>query len=274
MALSIKPWRLVVGTLLIFIFRRLPAFTFIKGLVPDLKNMREAAFYAHFGPIGGGAIFAALLIKAQLTPGSVRSAGESATNTETAKFLEQLWTIITFVVVGSSIIHGSSIALFAFGKKLNAFELNISMEDVYEREEEPPLTRVKTPEIWLDPPSDDESDRTPSPRRRTKLVTQAVDTIMHDLEDGHRIVVEDASGVQVKTFTVRRPSPVRVAGPPNLIVPKRRRHSDASSELQNSREESKQSFSLRRSSTEQILGYKRRSTGDISSADKGKAVIR
>jgi sodium/hydrogen antiporter len=273
-ALNIKPWRLVVGTLLIFMFRRLPAFTFIKGLVPDLKNMREAAFYAHFGPIGGGAVFAALLIKGQLTPGSVRSAGESATNAETAKFLERLWAIITFVVVASSLIHGSSIALFAFGKKLNAFELNISMEDVYEREEEPPLTKVKTPEIWLDPPSDDDSARTPSPRRRTKLVTQAVETIMHDLEDGHRIVVEDASGMQVKTFTVRRPSPVRVAGSPTLSAVSNRRHSDASSESESSKTVSKQSFRLRRSSTEQIFSYKRRSTGDISNADKGKNVIR
>lgn len=66
-----------------------------------------------------------------------------------------MWGITTFVVVCSSLVHGSGIALFAFGKKLNKFEVNIAMKDVYEPGVEPPLIKVVSPEIRLEAPSDD-----------------------------------------------------------------------------------------------------------------------
>jgi sodium/hydrogen antiporter len=72
-ALNTQPWRLVAGTILLFIVRRLPVFILLKPLIGDFRTMRQAVFYAHFGPIGGGAIFSALLIRAQLTPGSIKN---------------------------------------------------------------------------------------------------------------------------------------------------------------------------------------------------------
>ncbi|KAF2031064.1 hypothetical protein EK21DRAFT_111307 [Setomelanomma holmii] len=45
--LSLVPWRLVLGTLCIFTFRRTPLVLLFKPLVPRIMNWREAAFYGH-----------------------------------------------------------------------------------------------------------------------------------------------------------------------------------------------------------------------------------
>src|SRR5271167_4599839 len=50
--LGIIPWRLVVGTLMIFVFRRVPVVLAFACMIPDIKSFREALFYGHFGPIG------------------------------------------------------------------------------------------------------------------------------------------------------------------------------------------------------------------------------
>lgn len=57
--LHISAWRLAIGTLLIFVLRRIPAVLLLKPIIPDIKTWREALFYGHFGPIGVGAIFSA-----------------------------------------------------------------------------------------------------------------------------------------------------------------------------------------------------------------------
>ena len=277
--LSISAWRLVVGTLLIFLFRRLPVFTLLKSFIPDLKMVREAVFYAHFGPIGGGVVFAALLVRGQLTTGSVKSASGQAASAETSRFLDRLWAVVTFVVVCSSLVHGSSIALFAFGKKLNEF--NIVIEDVYEAEAEPTLTKAKSPEIWLDAPSDEENAQSPAPRpserKKKRLRVQAVETILHDLEDGCNIIVEDPSGNQIKTYTVRRPSHVallkhdRISPSP---CQSDQGPSIGSDETLSNETPVLPTKVLRRSSTELLKSYLRRNSGDLSKEYKGKTVVR
>ena len=277
--LGISAWRLVVGTLLIFLFRRLPIITLLKPLTPQLKTIREAVFYAHFGPVGGGAIFAALLIRGQLTPGSVKSASETAANLDTQKFLDRLWAVTTFVVVCSSIVHGSSITLFAFGKKLNEFNFLV-IENVYEPEEEEPPAKPKVPEIWLNAPSDEEnSDRlasSSSARREKRVREQAIETILHDLEDGCHIIVEDSGGNRIKDYTIRRPGLVATDSNKLSLSKSPSDHSASiSSENNSSNDEhasSKRRF--RSSSTEQIKSYIRRNSGDLSKEYKGKTVVR
>lgn len=124
--LSVAPWRLVLGTLLIFLFRRFPMVLLFKGFVPDLKTWREASFYGHFGPIGAGALFSALIIRGKLTPGSDEAVDVSPTDAATAKFLDQLWTVSTFVVLCSSIVHGTSITIFSLGRRIKTMTLTMT----------------------------------------------------------------------------------------------------------------------------------------------------
>jgi sodium/hydrogen antiporter len=75
--LGIIPWRLLlVGTLMIFVLRRVPVVLALARMIPDIKSMREALFYGHFGPIGPGAVFSALLVKATFDSGGSKQLGE------------------------------------------------------------------------------------------------------------------------------------------------------------------------------------------------------
>ena len=64
-ALGVTPWRLVVIALFVIFFRRIPIMMALKPLIPDIKTWREALFAGHFGPIGVGAIFVAILARAE-----------------------------------------------------------------------------------------------------------------------------------------------------------------------------------------------------------------
>ena len=63
---GITPWRLVVIALFVILFRRIPVMVALKPLIPDIKTWREALFAGHFGPIGVGAIFVAVMARAEL----------------------------------------------------------------------------------------------------------------------------------------------------------------------------------------------------------------
>ncbi|KAK5052099.1 hypothetical protein LTR84_002903 [Exophiala bonariae] len=124
--LCVIPWRLVVGVLCIFLFRRIPMLFLFKRLIPDIRTWREALFYGHFGPIGAGSIFSALLIRGNLSPGSRMVVDAVPTEPDTRQFLDQLWTIVTFVFVCSNIVHGTSIAIFTLGKRINTLTITLS----------------------------------------------------------------------------------------------------------------------------------------------------
>lgn len=127
--LNLNVWRLVVIALLVLFFRRIPIMLALKPLIPDIKTWREALFAGHFGPIGVGAIFVAILAR-----------GTLETNFETttplaeipqppfphANVIELIWPITTFLVITSIVVHGSSIAVFTLGKHINTLTLTMS----------------------------------------------------------------------------------------------------------------------------------------------------
>lgn len=125
--LGLSAWRLVVIGLLVLFFRRIPVMLALKPLIPDVKTWREALFAGHFGPIGVGAIFVAILARAEL---------ETDTTTPLAvlpepgfphrTIIELIWPIVTFLVVCSILVHGSSVAVFTLGKHINTFTLTMS----------------------------------------------------------------------------------------------------------------------------------------------------
>lgn len=127
--LSITPWRLVVIAILILLFRRIPGVFACYKICPDIRNWREAMFCGHFGPIGVGALFFAILARAELETESQVPAGRlpGATD-EHGVLIGAIYPIVTFIVLSSILVHGSSIAVFTLGKHINTNVLpSISM---------------------------------------------------------------------------------------------------------------------------------------------------
>ncbi|MCG8711195.1 cation:proton antiporter, partial [Brenneria sp. 4F2] len=59
-------WRLIILAIIVIFLRRIPAVLLLKPLIPDIKSWREAIFVGHFGPIGVGAVFAAITERSHL----------------------------------------------------------------------------------------------------------------------------------------------------------------------------------------------------------------
>lgn len=126
-SLGTTPWRLVVIAIFVILFRRIPIMMALKPLIPDIKTWREALFAGHFGPIGVGAIFVAILARAELeTGGATPLASYPDPEAENYTLVALIWPITTFLVISSIIVHGSSIAVFTLGKRINTLTLTMS----------------------------------------------------------------------------------------------------------------------------------------------------
>jgi Na(+)/H(+) antiporter len=124
---GLKVWRLVVIAIFVIFVRRIPIMLALKPLIPDMRTWREALFAGHFGPIGVGAIFVAILARAQLEHGEpVPLAVLPSSDAPEFQLIYLVWPIVTFIVVASIIVHGSSIAVFTLGKRINTLSLTMS----------------------------------------------------------------------------------------------------------------------------------------------------
>jgi NhaP-type Na+/H+ or K+/H+ antiporter len=92
---------LTVG--LILLFRRLPIVMIMRHTIPTLQSKKEAFFAGWFGPIGVGAIFFAIQARDifQAHPTVVVDPA----------FLEAIFPVVTFIVLGSILIHGITVPL-------------------------------------------------------------------------------------------------------------------------------------------------------------------
>lgn len=131
--IGLVPWRLVVIAILVIFFRRIPIMLLLKPVIPDVKTWREALFAGHFGPIGVGAVFACILARAELETDSTQplSVGDlSRTNSvehpEWLPVIKLIWPITTFIIISSILVHGSSIAVFTLGKRINTMTVTLS----------------------------------------------------------------------------------------------------------------------------------------------------
>lgn len=123
----ISVWKLVVVAFLVLFFRRIPIMMMLKPVIPDIKTWREALFAGHFGPIGVGAIFVAILARAELETDSTTPLAElPPPDFEHENIIEMIWPITTFLVLTSIIVHGSSIAVFTLGKHINTLTITMS----------------------------------------------------------------------------------------------------------------------------------------------------
>ncbi|KAF1966389.1 hypothetical protein BU23DRAFT_327157 [Bimuria novae-zelandiae CBS 107.79] len=125
--IGITPWRLVVLGILVLFFRRIPIMLALKPLIPDIKTWREALFAGHFGPIGVGGLFVAILARAELeTETTTPLETPPKEGTEFWHTIEMIWPITCFLVICSILVHGSSIAVFTLGKHINTLTISLS----------------------------------------------------------------------------------------------------------------------------------------------------
>ncbi|KAI0633861.1 Sodium/hydrogen exchanger family-domain-containing protein [Trametes polyzona] len=118
--LGITPWRLVVLFLAILVLRRIPPLLLLYKWVPEITTWREALFSGHFGPMGVGAIFISTLAVTELPAPQRPPQGQAELLAAT------LQTIVSFVVLGSIIIHGLSIPFVTVGKDLSVRTLSVT----------------------------------------------------------------------------------------------------------------------------------------------------
>ncbi|KAK3680165.1 Na+/H+ antiporter [Recurvomyces mirabilis] len=145
--LNLDAWRFVVLGVLVILFRRIPIMMALKPLIPDVKTWREALFAGHFGPIGVGAIFVAILAR-----GELESHFETTTplavlpeeGFEHWNVIEVIWPITCFLVIISIAVHGSSIAVFTLGKHINTLTLTMSYTQANETSWMERLPRIQS----------------------------------------------------------------------------------------------------------------------------------
>lgn len=129
-SLGLNVWRLIIIAIVIIFLRRIPAVLAMKPFTPDIKLWREALFCGHFGPIGVGAIFAAILarkdLEAHYTEEETPLAQLPNPDFPHYQLIACIWPIVCFIVVTSIIVHGSSVAVLALGKKLNRMAITMT----------------------------------------------------------------------------------------------------------------------------------------------------
>lgn len=129
-ALNLNVWRLIVLAFVVIFLRRLPAVIALKPFTPDVKSWREAVFCGHFGPIGVGAIFAVILARRDLEEHFTHHSSQLDVDLEDTvryhQLLNSLWPIVNFIVITSIVVHGSSVAVLALGKRLNRMAITMT----------------------------------------------------------------------------------------------------------------------------------------------------
>jgi NhaP-type Na+/H+ or K+/H+ antiporter len=125
--IGIDAWKLVILAILILLFRRIPIMLAVKPFVPDIHTWREALFCGHFGPIGVGAIFICILARAELEHGEPTPLAQLPPPGSPHYYaIATIWPITTFLVVASIVVHGSSVAVFTLGKRLNNMTITMT----------------------------------------------------------------------------------------------------------------------------------------------------
>lgn len=129
-SLGLNVWRLIILAVVIIFLRRIPAVLALKPFTPDIKTWREALFCGHFGPIGVGAIFAAILARKELedhyTTEETPLAHLPDINFPHYQLIMAIWPMVCFIVITSIVVHGSSVAVLALGRRLNRMALTMS----------------------------------------------------------------------------------------------------------------------------------------------------
>ncbi|KAK7469054.1 hypothetical protein VKT23_003547 [Stygiomarasmius scandens] len=112
-SLGLDVWRLIVLFLSILVLRRFPSVMLLYRWIDEINGWKEALFTGHFGPMGVGAIFVSALAISRLPEPQdpPQSNGEYVSAV--------MHPIVSFVVLGSIIIHGLSIPFFTMSRNVS-----------------------------------------------------------------------------------------------------------------------------------------------------------
>lgn len=110
---NLTPGRLLGLLVLILLFRRIPIILALKAFVPDIRTYREALFCGHFGPMGLGALFLVIEARAQLETGASEPKPHPPKHGQHQEAIEVVWPIVCFVILGSTMVHGLSVAVIS-----------------------------------------------------------------------------------------------------------------------------------------------------------------
>ena len=110
---EVTPGRLVLLLICILLFRRIPIVFACQRFIKDIKTTKEALFTGHFGPMGVAALFLALEARAQLEHSSTVPDPTPDPGSEYISRIELIWPVVTFVVFGSTLLHGLSVAVIS-----------------------------------------------------------------------------------------------------------------------------------------------------------------
>ncbi|KAK9769128.1 putative CPA1 family monovalent cation:H+ antiporter [Seiridium cardinale] len=110
---NLNAWRLLACTVLILLFRRLPSILALHKLLPETRTWSEAILVGHFGPMGVGAMFLAMEARGRLETGSSTPEPHPPADGPHAEAVLHLWPVVSFIVLGSIMVHGFSAALMS-----------------------------------------------------------------------------------------------------------------------------------------------------------------
>lgn len=95
---------------LVLLVRRIPVVLALKRWVPDIRTYREALFCGHFGPMGLGALFLTIEARASLETGTSEPLPHPPAHSPHKDAIELIWPVVCFIVLGSTMVHGLSVA--------------------------------------------------------------------------------------------------------------------------------------------------------------------
>ncbi|KAI6125731.1 Cation/H+ exchanger [Pisolithus croceorrhizus] len=117
--LGITPWRLVVLMIAILLIRRIPPLLLLYRFVPEIPSWKEALFSGHFGPVGTlyhfmgvSAVFVSTMARTRLPLPPV-----GLPENPQQMLAATIEPIVSFVVLGSILVHGLSIPFFNVGRE-------------------------------------------------------------------------------------------------------------------------------------------------------------
>lgn len=118
---GITPWKLVLLVIAILVLRRIPPLLALYRFVPEIASWKEALFSGHFGPMGVSAVFVSSLALTRLpTP-------EHPPANQAQYLAATIQPIVSFVVLGSIIVHGLSIPFFNMGRGVHSRTVSLTM---------------------------------------------------------------------------------------------------------------------------------------------------
>lgn len=121
--LGLNAWRLVVLAIVFLTLRRFPAILMHYKINPEIHSLKEAILVGHFGPIGVSGIFACILAISDLEVDALRIAhgpvvGDAPEKVKMAQLINSVFPLVSFLVVVSIVVHGSSAAFMVFSSYL------------------------------------------------------------------------------------------------------------------------------------------------------------